>query len=308
MGVQTSGLTTDQITNGTPSTKKIILKAFFKDDKCFISPAKDMNGRYVGIQENIPEIKKLEMGYVPSIDSRIKIYDGLEIDLNDDSWSKDWEWMKHTREIADTFKEGQNTPGAYFYIFRPGFESSKKVNAEKEVIKLKGYILNDSPNDLYNRVKVLGMDMDDSSVTDVQEYLLELVDSTPVAIKNVYEGRSFALELLYLHAMEKGTIKQRGGAFVYGDVFLGVDNKSVISYLGNPRNTVTVNAIEAATYGKSTINPLSDEVTGTDEMYVNGEVVDDETDLNDLAAEAKAPKKVLTPSEKMAKVRAAKKK
>jgi hypothetical protein len=28
-----------------------------------------------------PEIKKLEMGYVPSVESRLKLYDGIEIDL-----------------------------------------------------------------------------------------------------------------------------------------------------------------------------------------------------------------------------------
>lgn len=307
MGVQTTGLSVDQMTNGTPSTKKIVLKAFFKDDKCFISPAKDINGRYVGIQENIPEIKKLEMGYVPTVDSRVKVYDGLEIDLNDDAWAKDWEWMKHCREISDTFKEGQNTPGAYFYVFRPGFESSKKVNAEKELIKLKGYILNDSPNDLYNRVKVLGMDMDGASATDVQEYLLELVETSPEQIKNVYEGRSFALELLYLHAIEKSIIKERGGAFVYGDIFLGVDNKSVISYLGNPRNTVTVATIEAATYGRQQAS-LADEVVADTELEVDGSTFDDETELAARAEAAVKPKAAVSNADKMAAVRAAKKK
>jgi hypothetical protein len=44
------------------------------------SPTKDINGRYLGLNMNIPEIKKLEMGYVPS-ESRLKLYDGIEIDL-----------------------------------------------------------------------------------------------------------------------------------------------------------------------------------------------------------------------------------
>ena len=171
----TVGLSNDQITSGTPSQKRIVLKAFFKDDKCTISPAKDMNGRYVGIKENIPEIKKLEMGYVPTPESRVKIYDGMEIDLNDDSWAKDWEWMKHCTEIANNFEEGQGTPGAYFYIYRPGYESSKKVERERETLKLKSYILEDSPENLYNRVKVLGTDMDDATISDVQEFLLTMV-------------------------------------------------------------------------------------------------------------------------------------
>jgi hypothetical protein len=32
------------------------------------SPTKDINGRYLGLNMNIPEIKKLEMGYVPSVE------------------------------------------------------------------------------------------------------------------------------------------------------------------------------------------------------------------------------------------------
>jgi hypothetical protein len=99
----------------------------FKDDKCTISPTKDINGRYLGLNMNIPEIKKLEMGYVPSVESRLKLYDGIEIDLH----TKDWEWMQHCVEIAEDFQSGQGTPGAYFYIFRPGFESGKvKQNRE----------------------------------------------------------------------------------------------------------------------------------------------------------------------------------
>jgi hypothetical protein len=50
------------------SDRVLILKSFFKDDKCTISPTKDINGRYLGLNMNIPEIKKLEMGYVPSVE------------------------------------------------------------------------------------------------------------------------------------------------------------------------------------------------------------------------------------------------
>ena len=114
----TVGMTAEQLASGTPEDKKIILKAFYKDDKATISPAKDMHGRYQGIIENIPEVKKLEMGYVPTPESKVKIYDGMEIDLNDATWEKDWAWMKHCREIADDYETGQATPGAYFYIFK----------------------------------------------------------------------------------------------------------------------------------------------------------------------------------------------
>lgn len=297
----TLGLTNDQITSGTPAMKKIVLKAFYKDDKCYISPAKDSNGRYVGIQENIPEMEKLKMGYVPTIESRVKIYDGMEIDLNDKTWAKDWEWMKHCAEIADNFKEGQDTPGSYFYIFRPGYESAKKIEQAKLDLKLRSYILEDTTENLFNRVKVLGNNMDDTTVTDVQEYLLTLVRTSPRMIQNVYESKVYALELLYLHSMEKGTIKKKGGSFVFGDTFLGVDKKGVIAFFGNSRNSVITNTVEAVTYGRKVVSntPLADESV-SDNMEA-----DEDAELEEREA---AAKKVPTAAQKAAATRAAKKK
>lgn len=299
MNNQTLGLTNDQITAGTPSQKKIVLKAFFKDDKCTVSPAKDSNGRYAGIQENIPDIEKHKMGYVPSIESRIKLYDGMEIDLNDPTWAKDWEWMKSCQEISESFKDGQETPGAYFYIFRPGVESAKKVEEERKTLELKNFIFNDTKENLYNRVKVLGTDMDDSTETDVQEFLLNMVNTSPNLLRNVYESRVFALELLFLHANEKGTISRKGGSYTFGNIFLGVDKKSVIAFFGNTRNVATVSTIEAITYGRKEIvqNPLENEVVS------DNVVIDEDEDLNEREESAKA--KPLTSAQKAAATRAA---
>jgi hypothetical protein len=113
-----------------------------------------------------PEIKKLEMGYVPSVESRLKLYDG--IDLNNTTWAKDWEWMQHCVEIAEDFQSGQGTPGAYFYIFRPGFESARRL-AKQNRVELMNYILQDTQN-LYNRVSILGVDMSDAVISDVKEF------------------------------------------------------------------------------------------------------------------------------------------
>lgn len=296
----TVGISATQLANGTPSTKRIILKAFFKDDKCTISPAKDFNGRYVGIQENIPEIEKMKMGYMPTVDSRVKIHDGMEIDLNDPTWARDWEWMKNCQEIAGGFKEGQNTPGAYFYVYRPGTESKEAVDIAKKDVKLRSYILQDSNENLYNRVKVLGTDMSTSTITDVQEYLLSLVGTSPESIENVYEGRLFVLELLYMNALEKGIIKKRGGTLVYGDTFLGVDRNAAIAFFGNSKNVVVTSAIEAVTYGRKIVsdNPLENEVTD--------DIVEDDSEvLEAMELAANAPKTTIN---KLAKARAVKKK
>jgi len=257
----TIGLNADQLAHGTPSDKVIILKSYYKDSKATIAPAKDINGRYQGIIENIPEIKKLEMGYVPDINSRVKIYDGISIDLNDKTWAKDWEWMRHCREIADDFASGQATPGAYFYIFRAGLESAKKVSAMEKRVKLMNYILNDSNENLYNRASILGMNMDAEVISEVKEFLLGMVTTEPAKIAKVYESTTFSLELLYMHAIKKESIKLRNGVYTFGEFLLGTDKKAVISFFANPKNQSAVRAIEAMTYGAQpkASNPLADE-------------------------------------------------
>lgn len=266
----TLGLTGEQLANGTPTDKVLVLKAFYKDDKCTISPAKDQNGRYLGINENIPEIKKLEMGYVPSVTSQIKLYDGIEIDLNNKTWAKDWEWMQHCQEIADDFKTGQSNPGAYFYIFRPGFESAKRVSEMEQSAELMNYILNDSAENLYNRASILGVDMTGSVLSDVKEFLLLMVGTEPAKIRAVYESKTFALELLFMHALKKGVISNRSGVYTFGEILLGVEDRAVVSFFANPKNIATTRAIEAMTYGaKKASNPLENESRGgDDDMYI----------------------------------------
>lgn len=265
----TAGMTVEQLANGTPSDKVMILKSFYKGDRCTISPAKDSNGRYLGINENIPEIKKLEMGYVPSPESKIKLVDDLEVDLNNETWAKDWEWMQHCQEIASTFKKGQGSPGCYFYIFRPGTESAKKVEEVENKMKLLNYILTDSAENLYNRVSILGMDMTGSVISDVKDYLLGMVETEPAKIKAVYESKTFSLELLFMHAHQKNVIQKRGGVYVFGEILLGVEKKAVIAFFANTNNTGTTRTIEAMTYGiqNKKANPLEHEAAqGADDL------------------------------------------
>lgn len=281
MNKSTLGLSAAQLANGTPEDKRIILKSFYKGDRATISPAKDMNGRYLGIQENIPESLKLNMGYVPDTSSKVKIYDDIEIDLNSDQWKKDWEWMKHCVEIAEDYATGQGTPGAYFYIFRPGFESAKTVSDIETRVKLQTYILNDSEENLRNRASILGVDMSDSAITDVKEYLLALVLTEPAKITSVYESKTFSLELLFMHALKKNVIVKRGGVYTFGEILLGVEDKAVVAYFANPNNHVTTRAIEAVTYGTKKVeaNPLENEsVMGVD-------MSDDYDDVADAPAE-----------------------
>jgi hypothetical protein len=77
--------------------------------------------------------------------------------------------MQHCVEIAEDFQSGQGTPGAYFYIFRPGFESAKKVRNRTESGIDELHSSRYSEN-LYNRVSILGVDMSDAVISDVKEF------------------------------------------------------------------------------------------------------------------------------------------
>ena len=266
----TVGMNAQQLAKGTPSDKVLELRSYYKDAVAHISPAKDINGRYLGIKENISEVQKLEMGYVPTIESRMRIYDGIKIDLNNPTIAKDWEWMVHCVEIAENFATGQSTRGAYFYIHREGVESAKNVSTERERVKILNYILSDSPENIYSRVKILGTNMDDSVLTDVQEYLMTLAKENPSIVKRVYESNTFSLELLFLNSIEKGVINKKGGVYTFGELLLGVDKKAVINFFLNSKNRVVVSNIEAIVYGNRKVgeNPMDGELitsSGTDD-------------------------------------------
>lgn len=269
-----------QLENGTPENKKLVLKSFYKEDKCTISPAKDINGRYKGIQEGLSAAKKDTMGYVPDPNSRIKVYDGMVVDLNDPTWAKDWQWMQYCQEISEDFELGQSTPGAYFYIFRPGVEAAKNVSVIEREMKLMNYIMTDSADNLYNRATMLGFNVSDESISDVKEFLFGIVKTAPNKIKALYESKTFTLELLLLHAKAKKIIIRKGGVLVFGELLLGLDDKSVVSFFSNPKNISTTRAVEELTYNrkKKVTNPLANEVVNTDDEV---EPFDTPTDIGD---------------------------
>jgi hypothetical protein len=98
--------------------------------------------------------------------------------------------MQHCVEIAEDFQSGQGTPGAYFYIFRPGFESAKKVSETEQRVELMNYILQDTQR-IYTTECILGVDMSDAVISDVK-FLLLMVNTEPAKVRAVYESKTFS--------------------------------------------------------------------------------------------------------------------
>jgi hypothetical protein len=127
----TNGYSAAQLANGTPSDRVLILKSFFKDDKCTISPTKDIN-KVLGTQYEHPEIKKLEMGYVPSVESRLKLYDGIEIDLNT-TWGWDWGGCSTVLRSQKIFNQGKGLQELISTFSDQGLNLLRRLETEQRV-------------------------------------------------------------------------------------------------------------------------------------------------------------------------------
>jgi hypothetical protein len=247
-------LSLEQMENGTPDDKLIIIKAIFsKDAKLKLQPSKDaLNGRYKGIEENVSEVEKMKRGYLPSPSSAITIKDGYTFDLNDPQDLADWEWVKHSRHIAEDFDAAQQTglSEAWFYIFRPGAESRKKLREIEEEFNLVSKIMNDSQTNIYNRVRLLGLDMTGSPISDVKEYLLSAAKDKRRRheVSEIYDNADISLKLMLYHGLDKGVIKNDGFSYRYNNVLLGTTEDLVIEYMKSHKNISILKEMESAIY------------------------------------------------------------
>jgi len=249
-------LSTSQMEQGTPEDKIIIIKSLFsKEAKLKLQPTKNMqNGRYQGIETNLSEMEKMKRGYTPEISSTIIIKDGLTFDLNDPQDAADWEWVKHSKHIAEDFDAAQSTGlgEAWFYVYRPGAESKKKLDNMEAELELLNKISKDTPTNLYNRVRLLGMDMTGQPLSDVKEYLMTAAKDKHrrKSIEDLYTGSDISLKLMLYHGLDKGVINYDGFAYTYGNIMLGTTEDLALAYLANHLNVSIVKEIEDRIYPK----------------------------------------------------------
>jgi hypothetical protein len=100
--------------------------------------------------------------------------------------------MQHCVEIAEDFNQARDS-GA-IYIFRPGFESAKKLAETEQESGIDEFTLQDTSENLYNRVSILGVDMSDAVISDVKEFLLLMVNTEPKS-KSGIRKQDFLLSL-----------------------------------------------------------------------------------------------------------------
>lgn len=234
----------EQLENGTPSDKIIILKSVFKQGKTTVQPSPNGHNWYKGIPRLSDEDKK-KLVHWAEPEHKFVIKDGTTFDLNDDIQKVTWEWVKHSTCICNTKDEVQHTPGAEFYIHLENEEAKKNIDRYELKFKATEYIVNDNSINYPMRVELLGINMDGESPTVIKEYLMEQADKNPAKIIAIYASKDISAKLLLLKALKKNVIRiGDGGLYMYGSNVLGTSEKSAVNWISDSDNVEFAKLLE----------------------------------------------------------------
>ncbi len=234
----------EQLENGTPLDKIIVLKSVFKQGKTTVQPVADGMGWYKGIPR-LSEDEKRALVHWAEPESKFVIKEGTTFNLNDDAQRITWNWVQFSPCICATKDEVQHTPGAEFYIHLENEEA--KANVSKMELKFKAteYVLKDNSVNYPMRAELLGVNMDGESPIIIKDYLMEMADKSPEKILGIYAAKDISIRLLLLKALKKQIIRiGDGGLYMYGSNVLGTTETTSISWLANPDNAEIVKVLQ----------------------------------------------------------------
>lgn len=243
-----SNLSISQKENGVVSDKIIELKNPNKT-KHTVQPAFDPSTRWYAGIPRMADSEKSGTGFFTDEKSRITLYDGITFDLTKDADQKNWEWLKHLKEIAPDFETYRKSPTATFYVFMEGRESEENNKKSAKTLEAQNLVWEDSPTNYEDRALLLGADMTGEKPAVIKEYLIEMAKDYKTAGKviEVYKSNSLSLQLLYLKAKRKGVITEMDGIIKYGLQILGTSDLAAIACLQEPSNKGMVDLIDQET-------------------------------------------------------------
>ena len=178
----------------------------------------------------------------------IEIYDGKVFNLDNVEDAEAWEAIKYHKCIAkdrderdekgdlvidgNQFKYGT----AEWYVEVPGREVKNKNASRRKRLTAQNYVLNDTPYDRMQKAKVLGKSVRNLHESDIEDFLMQEAEKNPDKIIDLYTSGDMALRLLFLEAREKMVIKFTNKLWMYGDIIMGTNEESAISYMKQPQN------------------------------------------------------------------------
>ena len=152
--------------------------------------------------------------------AEFNITDGTTFDLDNVRDRFIWEAIKNNPYIAPDYYakdakgnslingDAKRYGIAELYVVRPGVENNKRVSKRKLKHDAESYIYNDErgAEGRVLKAKLLGHKMDNMPDADVTYYLLEVADTDPEKIINLYTGGDTAVRLLFIEARDKNVI------------------------------------------------------------------------------------------------------
>jgi len=269
--------------NQLNSENIIILRSVYKEGvKYLIQPCKNpKTGRYPDCVRKVnadgdmilfDDDKKNPKALIAE-NATITVTDGTTFNLDDPYSAAEWEAIQHCSLIAPSrdarddkgnlIIDGDNTRNlksfeqlqqarvgrAELYIERPGEDTKKRVNKKKVLHDARTFIFNDDYEGMLTKCKVLGREMGNYPVADVQDYLLEVAEREPSKVINLYTGEDMNLRILLIDARNKKVIQIKNRLYVYADdVILGATDDAVIAWMKNPANAKVLDLIKSDTY------------------------------------------------------------
>lgn len=249
---------------------KIILRSVYKVTRCWMEPARDpRTNRFSSTVRQVNSLgdkilddeDKKSKAFLIAENDIIEIFDGKTFDLDDPIDFAWWEAIRYSKKIAQDRAErdpagnlvvdgnAKRYGNAEFYVERPGFEAKQRNDRKREVHEAKAYIYQDTPENLYNKVRLLGNPMPGSAISDVEDYLISLAERSPHLISELYTGSDTHLRLFFLDACDKRVVYLKDKLYCYGDgIVIGATDSAVISFIKNPENKRIVDLIKREVY------------------------------------------------------------
>ena len=272
----------NEIRNGDLKSNIVVLRSVWgkRGQKYYIQPQKNSKGQYPDCVRKVNSEGDmiLKPGDNPDFlipeDRIFTLQDGSTFNLNDPYQAIEWKAIENCFLIAPSrFAKDSNgnylidgTPDsvsnseygsksrygrAELYVERPGLEAEKKVTRAKLEVQAVNYIYQYGYEDWLTFAKVLGRNMENQPVPDVEYFLISIAKKTPEKIIEICSGGDLANRVLFITAKENGVIRKKNGMYMYGedgDLILGASEEAVIDWMRQPKNKKTLELIRKDAY------------------------------------------------------------
>ena len=272
----------NEVRNGDIKSNIVVLRSVWgkRGQKYYIQPQKDGKGQYPPCVRKVNSEGDmiLKAGDDPDFlipeDRIFTLQDGTTFNLNDPYQAVEWQAIENCFLIAPSrFAKDANgnylidgTPDvvsnsnygarsrygrAELYVERPGLEAQQKVTRAKLELQATNYIYQYGYEDWLTFAKVLGRNMENQPVPDVEYFLISVAKKTPEKIIEICSGGDLANRVLFITAKERGVIRKRNGMYIYGedgDLILGASEEAVIDWMKQPKNRKTLELIRKDAY------------------------------------------------------------